>query len=763
MGTRYQLYPTFGTAGYDGTKGTQVVTITPKSDIILNGLYFTMRSAGGTTVYYFGPRVYNSSFTLLRSGTDQVGNKDGVTEVYAPLSSPLTLTANSLYYVGFYCGTSRYIRENGSPTMPYTVSATIGSTVVNMDLGYGYVSTLDPGTLVAVTRTFNIHLNISLPDIPSINLNLNPTTVHLQSSLLSGSIIGVNPIRYRVTLNGSQIQAWTPSSTTYLTNPSVSVTIQNNLLVLGDNTVNVEAINSTGFQSTKTYTLPKTNSNPTNTVGVSSLSIGTENVTVSGQVNDSDGDSITYYIYVTKPSDVPVLINTGTVASGTNISQVVNNSSFGYGNNTLEFKLTDNIGPLLAKTFTIAKNKIPAVISCTLTPSQVHLQNSSVTGTVSGGDSDKRYKVDLTNTNGTINISPWSDYYSGTINISHTINNTDLVTGSNNVVISSENLLGSQSSQTLTLTRVNNVPTNTFTCSSTVDRGDLNISGALIDSDGDTVNMTIKLNGVILDTYNAQSSPFNISYNIPNSLILIGANTVLIEYSDSLNGAGTWTKTVTKTNTAPSITASMSSMRLLYSISDLDGDLIQYKIIINGITQAVPTSGTFTPLTTSVNTYYDFASSQILIGQNNTVVITAKDSYGATTTVTVNFIGTYSGIMLHDGAGNYYTDDAGTFLEYLELGELIAGQESIPKVVYIQNLNGFSIKNVRVTTDYPTLMDGLTVLYSTTETPFIDMSSLLIPDTLVFEQSIPIYIKVMTELNITHGDEFDILVSADIA
>jgi hypothetical protein len=210
----------------------------------------------------------------------------------------------------------------------------------------------------------------------------------------------------------------------------------------------------------------------------------------------------------------------------------------------------------------------------------------------------------------------------------------------------------------------------------------------------------------------------------------------------------------------------MTGMRLNLTISDTENDQVQYNVFLNG-NQVYPydLTQTFSELTQSPVTYDRlFLSNEAAVGSNNTVVITAKDKYGITSTVSLIFVGEYSELMFADEAGNYYSTDLGEVLQYLDMDVLIAGQISETYPVRLINKTGYAVVNVLLSKNNKTLPTGAALEISQTESPFVPEGTILHSGALNYNDEFTFYVRIVTTLSSQPGQgEFDIYVTGDPA
>lgn len=118
-------------------------------------------------------------------------------------------------------------------------------------------------------------------------------------------------------------------------------------------------------------------------------------------------------------------------------------------------------------------------------------------------------------------------------------------------------------------------------------------------------------------------------------------------------------------------------------------------------------------------------------------------------------------IAFHDENGQYYSDDRGDIIKLLDFGTIIAGQTTLAKRVFVKNLTGESITNIRISIDKSSIPNHSNVEVSRTNNPFIAEPVVLINGTVVDGSSADFYVRIVsTELS-TSGYNFVINAKSD--
>lgn len=242
--------------------------------------------------------------------------------------------------------------------------------------------------------------------------------------------------------------------------------------------------------------------------------------------------------------------------------------------------------------------------------------------------------------------------------------------------------------------------------------------------------------------------------------------TVKVEQVDSTLVTGTGT--VSLYDTAPEIELTMVGLGFKASISDAEGDRVQYKVELNG-KQIYPLYDGFSPLFISPVTFErSFMSREVNVNPldfttpNNTITLTARDEYGKESTATLEFAGTYAGILFADMDYTYYTSDLGDILRYLDVGVITAGQTTPSYPIRLINKHDFSLTNLEIFKGEGTLPKGAWVELSYDDSPFIPLSSLTYDEELEYNGEFVFHARIATDIESEPGDStFDIYVKAD--
>lgn len=121
-------------------------------------------------------------------------------------------------------------------------------------------------------------------------------------------------------------------------------------------------------------------------------------------------------------------------------------------------------------------------------------------------------------------------------------------------------------------------------------------------------------------------------------------------------------------------------------------------------------------------------------------------------------------IGFHDGTGQsgmYYSDGFNSIFKLLDFGTLVAGQTSAPQKVFVKNLAGFDVTNLRVYVEPFNFPDKVALELSLYNSPFIPESTLTFNGVVADEEEFPFYVRVVTQEDTMAGGDFDILAKAD--
>lgn len=129
--------------------------------------------------------------------------------------------------------------------------------------------------------------------------------------------------------------------------------------------------------------------------------------------------------------------------------------------------------------------------------------------------------------------------------------------------------------------------------------------------------------------------------------------------------------------------------------------------------------------------------------------------------IIIEYFDVGSTICFHNENGEYFTTVLGDILQYLDFGTITAGQTSLPKKIYIQNLTGATIKNLEVWVEQDTVQQDVTVEISQYDNPFIPEDIIHFNGTFDDMQETYFYVRVSSKETVTHGGMFEIRTKAE--
>ncbi|MNV41197.1 hypothetical protein D3C71_1328260 [compost metagenome] len=119
----------------------------------------------------------------------------------------------------------------------------------------------------------------------------------------------------------------------------------------------------------------------------------------------------------------------------------------------------------------------------------------------------------------------------------------------------------------------------------------------------------------------------------------------------------------------------------------------------------------------------------------------------------------------HDGnadTGGYYSDGIGNTFKDFNLGNIIAGQTSIAQKVYLRNLSGFDVKNLRIKVDIPNPSPEISIEISKTQSPFVPELELSFTFGAVLDNSdVSFYARIVTGENANDSGIVKFLANAE--
>lgn len=213
---------------------------------------------------------------------------------------------------------------------------------------------------------------------------------------------------------------------------------------------------------------------------------------------------------------------------------------------------------------------------------------------------------------------------------------------------------------------------------------------------------------------------------------------------------------VYKANKLPTVLCTMHENILSVTVTDPDNDLVSCKASVNGIE-----FGEFS-LQVSPATYtFVVPSKDILIGKENTILLTASDDTPGEKKVTKvehKFIGTHYGMLFADKDENVLTTEFDEVLAKLDFGVILTGQISEKKEVKLINRTGNELVDINIkTTANDSPSEGYVVEFDKDE-DFNNPSTILNIPRLESSTTVPFYVRVKSKTieSTPQSAEFDV-------
>ncbi|MCM3132917.1 hypothetical protein M3629_08975 [Paenibacillus polysaccharolyticus] len=349
-----------------------------------------------------------------------------------------------------------------------------------------------------------------------------------------------------------------------------------------------------------------------------------------------------------------------------------------------------------------------------------------------------------------------------------TLNNNLFALGENTVTIEMKDNFGGIHTKNFTVTVVNKQPLIvTSVDKASVHSENVFFEATVTDEDlNDGMTYRVLLNGAVYSDWSVSqyTSPLHIRRSFRASELVNGVNTITVEAKDNFKTNTTivsGSSTVTKVNSKPVLDLRMKGNTISGTINDADGDLIQYRVLLNG-DQVIPEESFSVPFPVPYSFMYTIPLKKFKSNQSNTVTVECRDSTGDSTIWTFTGILKYSGLMFKDPTGNYYTTEFGLLIKYLDLGVNYARQKSEVFEIAVENTLGYPVKNLRIKADQLEL-DPVSekIEFSEAADPFDPQSILFFSSTYDTGQSQKFYVRLNCNADAVGGGVFKILVTAD--
>ena len=291
--------------------------------------------------------------------------------------------------------------------------------------------------------------------------------------------------------------------------------------------------------------------------------------------------------------------------------------------------------------------------------------------------------------------------------------------------------------------------------------GNVVLTANVEDLEGGLCSYRVLINGVEYRTWSlASGSSIDVSMTIPYSALgTAGVNAIRLEARDEVNLVSAWDGYITLVDEPVAISATYNRALLNFALSDADNEAIYYRVLMNGV-QVFP-SNDWADYTGNVS--MEISKTLIQVGIQNTIRLEAKDAAGVTSVWTQDFIGTYIGLMFVDSDDAFYSDDLCNRLKYFDFGTITAGQTTLPTPVYVKNMTGLAINNVRLAVDLLSLPAGSDITVSPDSNGTLAGHTLTLPNTLADGDAIDVYLIASTSIGTSSGGKFKVDVRADLA
>jgi len=229
---------------------------------------------------------------------------------------------------------------------PSWVSTTLSGTLANRVLRGqdGYFTSLTSGTANTSTGFRPVLLVEFLNEPPVFDLNTDSEEFHKNSITIFGNITDKDndQISYQIMLNNEVIEDWS----NFINTPvEINYTISNELLILGNNKIVVNIIDTAGNTTRWEKTIPFVNNLPTIDLSVDKLSTFETDVNIVGQIIDPDNDGVSYRL---KVNDQVLVDWTAFYTSPHSINIPIQHYYLHIGVNTLVVEYKDEYGDVLS-------------------------------------------------------------------------------------------------------------------------------------------------------------------------------------------------------------------------------------------------------------------------------------------------------------------------------------------------------------------------------------------------------------------------------
>jgi len=276
--------------------------------------------------------------------------------------------------------------------------------------------------------------------------------------------------------------------------------------------------------------------------------------------------------------------------------------------------------------------------------------------------------------------------------------------------------------------------------------------------------VTVQETGDIVKDYDNEFSYVysqEVVVNIPFEIITTALNpyhlvvTILQDDGETVSS----TKPILLADTAPTAFIIVSGGVAYIQLGDEDSDKVRYNIYLND-EKVFPSVADFGDFIDPTMITYVLPRQKILVGEMNRIVVNVEDYWGKSSQTTNDFEGTYVGLMFCDEDEKFYSSDIGAILKYLDMGILQAGKMSDIFTVWIKNTYAYDITDIIITVTEESIPPLNTVFLDTSDAEFIGSSSIVIDETLSFNEKVPFYLRIKPDIMSVGGGIFEITATA---
>lgn len=235
-------------------------------------------------------------------------------------------------------------------------------------------------------------------------------------------------VRYRIFVNGTQrypASGWSDFSTAP---HDVFHSFQYTMFVMGNNTVRLEVSDETGDGYYRDFTVVQQSTAPRLVVVPSSLSVHSGTLRLDGNIDDPEGDKVSYRVFLNSVQIFPSSGFTALEETPLAFTRFITNEALKIGANTLKVDVHDEFGVTTSWSGTVIKtNGTPTLQS-------PKLRGLTVSGTVRDPENDKvRYRI-LVNNIQLFPVSGWTEYLNTPFDINYTFTSDRIKIGAANRV-----------------------------------------------------------------------------------------------------------------------------------------------------------------------------------------------------------------------------------------------------------------------------------------------------------------------------------------